>query len=320
MCVIFVKGDKEINVDIFENMYNRNKDGVGVCFRTKTGITVKKAYPKTWEECKEWLTDTVPKKCFEKDGFLAAHFRISTSGGVSINKCHPFMITEDIGKIDESTEFTVGKNDYVLFHNGDMSSILNDEEKKKLTDFNDTQLVIANYIAKMLPALGPGRTMHVMSKMTTSRLLIINSKNYYSCGSWDKWEDHWVSNKSFIPYVKSSGVSYGTSYYSGNTSSEKYCYYCGAWTYNKEGVCFLCSDLIAMTKNDTKSLNCGKCDKILADIDEQKSGMCASCLKKTEDKCSWCKADLSSSNSILYDHEKERVCDKCFAFSSYQGV
>lgn len=93
MCVLafYAKG---IDFDYAElhNCFQFNPDGAGVMWQTKEGVHIKKGFMKE-EELIKFLA-TVPNNV---DRLI--HFRIATSGKVSVGCCHPFPVCNDFKKM-----------------------------------------------------------------------------------------------------------------------------------------------------------------------------------------------------------------------------
>lgn len=93
MCVLafYAKG---INFNYAElhNCFQFNPDGAGIMWQTKEGVHIKKGFMKE-EELIKFLA-TVPN---DVDRLL--HFRIATSGKVSVGCCHPFPVCDNFKKM-----------------------------------------------------------------------------------------------------------------------------------------------------------------------------------------------------------------------------
>lgn len=93
MCVLafYGKGIK-FNYAELHNCFQFNPDGAGIMWQTKSGVHIKKGFMKE-EELIKFLA-TVPE---DVDRLL--HFRIATSGKVSVGCCHPFPVCDNFKKM-----------------------------------------------------------------------------------------------------------------------------------------------------------------------------------------------------------------------------
>lgn len=102
MCVIIVMNKKLASLEILKQCEERNGDGGGVSWIENDMVRYKKGIKS--EEIFDIIT--------EKGAPCVAHFRISTTGGVSSELCHPFIVSK------KSPNPTSGSVNEVLFHNG----------------------------------------------------------------------------------------------------------------------------------------------------------------------------------------------------------
>ena len=135
MCVIayFSKNSKEASRDDLVYMWNSNPHGAGIMWIEKDGVHYSKGYFDFEEFYKHYL---IIKRDYNFE--CAVHFRISTSGGINQEMCHPFPLTDNI----ERLKATYGKANCVIMHNG----ILPIDTPHK--DLNDTCEFIIN---KLMP-------------------------------------------------------------------------------------------------------------------------------------------------------------------------
>lgn len=98
MCVLafYAKGT-EFNYAELHNCFRFNPDGAGIMWQTKDGVHIKKGFMKEKEFIK--FLATVPS---DVDRLL--HFRIATSGKVSVGCCHPFPICDDFKKMTKEEQ------------------------------------------------------------------------------------------------------------------------------------------------------------------------------------------------------------------------
>lgn len=113
MCIIAVKEKGyKLNKEYVENCFLYNPDGAGFMFVDNNKVHIEKGFfdvDKYIERLEEiWES----KKLEEKN--LVMHFRISTSGGISKETCHPFPISNKLNKL-RKTEINCGSG---IVHNG----------------------------------------------------------------------------------------------------------------------------------------------------------------------------------------------------------
>lgn len=203
MCVILVKkSDQEItDLKLAEQMYLSNTHGIGVAASDGKAIHVWKNIPKNWAAAKKFLL-SIPSWVFNKGCISAFHYRIATSGTISEDCCHPFVVE---GKLEHTI---CAKNGYqkltsgaIIMHNGILDNYITTKEQNLyFKSFNDTQVFTSKVIYPMIAKLGISQTSDILHRMISgSRLLIMSADNAYSIGSWDKHEGFLVSNKYFLP-------------------------------------------------------------------------------------------------------------------------
>lgn len=132
MCIICVKPAGAVNPTDAQlyNMLTRNPDGAGLCYNLDSVIILKKGL--NLQQLKKEL-EKVPAS----SGCII-HARISTSGGVCAELCHPYPVCNDIKKMRRTSQRLT--NGFAVAHNG----IFNEFKNKDLN--NDTTQFIANYL------------------------------------------------------------------------------------------------------------------------------------------------------------------------------
>ena len=138
MCIIAVKpiGEELMERRILENCFNYNNDGAGLMYNLDGKVYIEKGYMNFKNFYNRLLE--LDKKIGLKDRGLVLHFRISTSGGVSSQNCHPFPISNN-GKDLKTLNFVT---DIGVAHNGIISNYI----PPKGSSYSDTQLFIKNYL------------------------------------------------------------------------------------------------------------------------------------------------------------------------------
>lgn len=159
-----------------EDFYWYNSDGIGVMYAENGELVVKKALPKTADECVEfWRTNVDGKDC-------AIHLRMRTHGPVDIDNCHPYLVLPGMW----------------LMHNG-ILSIGNDADKSK----SDTWHYINTFLRPMLlkdPSLAfDAAFIEVISNHigTSNKFVIMDDKGnvaHYNQSSGVTWGERWMSN------------------------------------------------------------------------------------------------------------------------------
>jgi hypothetical protein len=124
---------------------------------------------------------------------FAVHFRIATHGGVNIDNCHPFRVSEQTA----------------LIHNGIIPVLF----ASKTDPRSDTKVFVDDYLPK-LPAdwMDDESLMDLVETyIGASKLVILSSAGKYdsyianeSAGHWSEDEKFWYSNGSYKPASKMS--------------------------------------------------------------------------------------------------------------------
>lgn len=123
MCVItLLQPQQSLDKKTFNKMWVSNPHGGGIMYAKDGQMIIAKSQEK--EEFWELL------KLAEQDSKnpIGVHFRISTSGGVNLENCHPFMVTPEVA----------------LMHNGILPVTV-----PKNSKVNDTQIFIRKYLGGM---------------------------------------------------------------------------------------------------------------------------------------------------------------------------
>ena len=203
MCVIIAKpkGVDPLNKEYFENAWNHNSHGGGVCWKTPEGEVMMQ---KGFMDKKEFLDKL--DEINQKDNSFIAHFRIKSVGEVKPENTHPFVM------------------DHVTFaHNGTISSLKPIEGKTDSETFglcflkNRSMKWIKENALLLELALGTSKFAIMDNK--TGEIFVLN-KEY-----GQEKDGAWFSNSSAFPYTPpkqtnfSSYAGYYNSMYSGYSSS-----------------------------------------------------------------------------------------------------
>lgn len=179
MCIaILNNATKPLTKKTLKNCWNANNDGAGMLY-------VEDGELKSFKEMynfKVLMREYRRVIDFVRPKFVVLHFRIATHGGVNIENCHPFMVTEELGFV----------------HNGVISncSTFNEPKKSDTNIFNERILKALNRdfiyspVGKELLAEYIGFSKLVFIDKQEIPLIIGESK-----GHWE--DDNWFSNYSY---------------------------------------------------------------------------------------------------------------------------
>lgn len=203
MCLLVLqKQNSSFDWEKLEGGFDANPDGAGYAVHTPKGLIQSKGYFQ-WDAFRESLAPYEGRSCI-------VHFRISTSGNVDADNCHPF----DVGGIFGRREFA---GQLVVAHNGVL------DERLTVPGRNDTWHFTKN---KLYPVWKQCREFHLSEKATeaigqnigSSKLAFLDHLGRHSIvnerlGHWDK--DVWYSNSSYAWSMPSSYRSYDDFDYGG---------------------------------------------------------------------------------------------------------
>lgn len=117
MCIIVYKiaGKKIPSREILKNCFNNNNDGAGYMYADNGAVTIKKGFFDFNDFYNQLKADA--KKYDLRNKALVLHFRIGTSGGLTKNKTHPFILTNKSKLINKYNGDAITCNAGVV-HNG----------------------------------------------------------------------------------------------------------------------------------------------------------------------------------------------------------
>lgn len=195
MCVIcyLPKKAEMPSEKILRSMWECNPDGGGIMWRQGKKVHFSKGYFDFETLYRDLL---VVKKDYNFE--CAVHFRIATSGKINPAMCHPFIITNQEGKIVK----TEGVTDCCIMHNG----VINIDNRPY---FSDT----AEYVMSCLYPqykkdnsfflhLTPIKEMLLYNEINHSRMLFFGKKGVKMLGDWHKYKDFYCSNLRFTYYLE----------------------------------------------------------------------------------------------------------------------
>jgi hypothetical protein len=168
-------------------MINNNPDGVGVAWNDGKTVHFIKGLSTADEVLRLYNENRVKLRQF------VFHSRIATSGGISAEKCHPFVMSDKNTKLDK----TKGDAPCVCFHNGVLPIAI---EK----GLNDTQTFIKTHLFPLWEcnkrALLRGRFDNLISRAVSgSRFVIMGAKGLRLFGNWTKDNGIFYSNTGYKP-------------------------------------------------------------------------------------------------------------------------
>lgn len=200
MCIIVYKPKnvKMIDLDTLKTCMENNPDGSGYMFNISDGVFIKKGFWSAPELLKSLETDVLKyyKNVSEPD--IAIHCRISTAGLTKNENCHPFPISEHVGRLQSTFLIT----DRAIVHNGMIN--IEDPEHKNLSD---TQIFVKDILSK-IDLLNPINDLLIRLAIGSSKMLFFdNTGKFKSIGQWIEDQGIYYSNNTY----KSKKYSY--SYY-----------------------------------------------------------------------------------------------------------
>lgn len=138
MCVIVIKDkNKDLpNKSLFRECWNKNPHGAGYMYAKRDKVYIRKGFM-NFDTFYEDLNEMNQKEnLFECS--VIFHFRISTSGNISPQTCHPYPVSENI--LDLQRKKKICK--LGVCHNGTIGIF-----REGLDGLNDTQLFIQNVLS-----------------------------------------------------------------------------------------------------------------------------------------------------------------------------
>ena len=221
MCIIAIKEKGyKLNKEYVENCFMHNPDGAGFMFVNNNKVHIEKGFFDV-DKYIERLEELWDKNHLEEKN-LVMHFRISTSGGISKETCHPFPISNKLRKLRE-TEINCGSG---IVHNGIIGKYAWEEK------MSDTQRFILEDIFSLWK-LNNKDTLAKEFKGNGKFCILKSSGDIELYGDFIKKEEGWIfSNESYAPrsydkYYKSSYTSNSYNY----DWDDDYGYY---WDANKK--------------------------------------------------------------------------------------
>lgn len=208
MCIIAVKpiGEELMDRKVLENCFNYNSDGAGLMYNLDGKVYIEKGYMNFKNFYGRLLE--LDKEIGLKDRGLVMHFRISTSGGVSTQNCHPFSISND-EKVLKALNFVT---DVGVCHNGIIPSYV-----PKGGTLSDTQLFIKDYLYYIKEEnedfLTNPSLLFAIEKTVQSKLCFLDGEgNITTVGKFIEEDNYLFSNETYLD-LTDLYKSWNTSYY-----------------------------------------------------------------------------------------------------------
>ncbi len=208
MCVIAIKEKGyKLNKEYVENCFMHNPDGAGFMFADNHKVHIEKGFFDV-DKYIERLEELWDSKHLEEKN-LVMHFRISTSGGISKETCHPFPISNKLRKL-RKTEINCGSG---IVHNGIIGKYAFEEK------MSDTQRFILEDVFSLW-RLNNKDTLAKEFKGNGKFCILKSSGDIELYGDFIEKEEGWIfSNDSYAPRTYDK---YYKSVYSSNPYSYDY--------------------------------------------------------------------------------------------------
>lgn len=209
MCVIAIYNNgKRPTKDDVKKMMAHNPDGAGIAWNNGKEIT----FIKGFDDAKTVMRIV---RCIPEDAqTIVFHARIATSGGISAEKCHPFIVAET----HKALNTTKGRGTVpILFHNGIFSI---DVE----AGLNDTQTLIKEVVAPLHKIAGARLKSGSFDKLLktaygSSRVVLMYPDCIKTYGTWSERDGVQYSNLNHFP----------TNFNNYNRYYNNYNHYYGGW-------------------------------------------------------------------------------------------
>ena len=210
MCVIAYVGKSiELSEKEFRNCFVNNPDGAGFMIYDdkKKKVHIRKGFMNFddfWNAVKDLPTD--------RDRVF--HFRIATSGKISPECCHPFVLSNSLEKMRETDVFT----DVGFSHNGVMSDFT--PKEGMMSPYSDTMYFGAQVLFPLKDKLYKESTQYLIKKaMGTNKYAILGKNGAIILGAWN------TSTETGIQYSNTSYEERKSTYYYGGCGYTSYTSY-----------------------------------------------------------------------------------------------
>lgn len=187
MCIaIWKPEEKIISKETLARCFKANPDGAGYMYSADGKLHMKKGFFNFDDFYNEYVKD--------EEHQCLIHFRIKTHGEISVENCHPFIITNNIGFIHNGIISGYGsatQSDTLLFNEEILKPIVTTYGKKSLWSAHFKKLIEA--------AIGYSKLVFLTS---SGESIIYNEQK----GEWD--EGVWYSNTSYKEPKVSASVKH----------------------------------------------------------------------------------------------------------------
>lgn len=209
MCVIaYASKGIEISEKEFRNCFINNPDGAGFMIYDpqKKKVHIRKGFmdfESFWSAVKDLPTD--------KDRVF--HFRIATSGKVSPECCHPFILTDNLDDMRQTDVYS----DIGFSHNGVMADFTPTAALN--APYSDTMHFGAEILYPLRSKLYEESTQYLLKKaMGTNKYAILGKKGAIILGTWNTSKDTGVQysntsykeRKKYYDYGSCGNYGYGS--------------------------------------------------------------------------------------------------------------
>jgi hypothetical protein len=211
MCIVSIapKGtdkDSQYVKDFIVSGMKCNTDGSGYMYKRagEKTITVVKGFFENYQE----LIDSITAQKLQKEDELVIHHRIGTSGKVTKENCHPFVLSKNH---KECCALKITTEKLCLVHNGYFSSI--DHYMSLDRDFSDTyafsRYVLSNPLLQQIMLTDKDLFRHLTrSIITSSKVAILHPEHdLIMLGDFIEDKGYYHSNHGYCRYVRNVGGS-----------------------------------------------------------------------------------------------------------------
>lgn len=200
MCVIIAKnkGSRLPTITELKNCFTYNGDGAGFMYTDNNEVIIDKGYM-NWENFKNKYDELCKKYNDFINKSLVIHCRITTDGSTNPKNCHPFALSDNIGKMQKTkTTATVG-----VAHNGIISDYRPKQTDKR--DVSDTILFIEKYLAPIQKEFKEfyknQAFLDGIELITNSKFAFLDSDDILTvCGNFIDENGLLFSNSSYLSY------------------------------------------------------------------------------------------------------------------------
>lgn len=190
MCIAIVKptGVKLPTKETLQTCWTNNPDGAGFCYNDGHKVVIHKGYMDFKSFYKALQRCNKLNNLDKKD--VAIHFRISTSGGIKPENCHPFAVSSHMKNLTKT--FIKCKDAFI--HNG----IIHGYGSK---DYSDTMQYVTDVIANIKDIEHSGRLINSLAVEHNSRFAVVTRNNFMLGGDWINDNGLYYSNSTYKPRV-----------------------------------------------------------------------------------------------------------------------